>query len=121
MKKLAYLAAATSMLGTVHAQECDVIKKSYDWRMLHVAYEINLPKNTYCIGIESKDANIKSVNPSIDKPFCFDLGSDKEQSVLPELSLSDGTTLFLNPMTLQDARDSIKIQTKICLDSRTPV
>jgi hypothetical protein len=99
---------------------CDVIPFNYRWNYVNVGVEVNVPMHKVCIGISSEDVAVNSVTPSKEKPFCFDTGVEAMQILTPKLTLVDGTVVSLNPMGLDDARLTMKLAQKRCLDKLGP-
>jgi hypothetical protein len=111
------------MLGTAHAQEaCDDIKWNYDWQFLNVAVELNVPQHKLCVGLASSAGQVKSITPSQDNPFCWDVseGSTDDRAVTPEITLTDGTIVKLTPMNGDDARKTATALVAKCKDSPSP-
>lgn len=113
MKLTAYAVAAYIIGTPVAAQEvsCDktadgTYVEKHTYGPFVISQAIDIPNNKFLIGFESVSPQIKSIVPTSDKPFAFDLDGNDSQSLTPMGITAEGKLFMMETLFMRQVRET---------------
>lgn len=131
--KLTSFAVAAYIIGSpALAQEvsCDkagegIYVEKHTYGPFVISQAIDIPNNKFLIGFESISPQIKSIAPTSDKPFAFDLDGNDSQSVTPMGITAEGKLFMMETLFMRQVRETFDHMVTDCTGEipapKTPV